>query len=178
VRFETVPISDIKERGENLIDLDLSPSGHIVALSSETAWDASSGKAPDYLHVTLNTRQGSSRLQGHYFWPMIRAIDDERVVAVHPRADRDSLNAAILALDGSVLNRFHVGDAVEDVLVLGQSLIVTYFDEAVEDDLGSEGLCVFNFDGSVDLKFHQEFGYGPMFLSDCYAACLGEERFV
>jgi hypothetical protein len=178
VRFETFSLPEIAKRGENLIDLDLSPSGLVVALSCHVGWDESRGKTPDYMAVTLNTAAGSSSLGLPFFYPMIRAIGDDRLVVAHSRADPGSLNASVLSLDGTVLSRFHIGDAVEDVLVIGESLVVTYFDEAVEDELGSNGLCVFDLDGAPRLKFHEEFGYGPMFLSDCEASCLGEQSQV
>jgi hypothetical protein len=80
--------------------------------------------------------------------------------------------------DGAVEPSFPLGDAIQDVLILDNQIIVTYFDEGA---LGgsfpsSEGVASFAEDGAVVFGYANSFGYEEAVLYDVYAAALLSDR--
>lgn len=104
-------------------------------------------------------------------FPLVRWFG-ENIVVVDTRTRKDRDNGFIFSPSGELKASFRAGDGIADVVAVGDSLVVTYFDEGVFSGVppSKEGLCVFSSEG------HLEFGYGsgirdPVDIVDCYCAC-------
>ncbi|GAB2964848.1 hypothetical protein GCM10027048_37910 [Hymenobacter coalescens] len=107
-------------------------------------------------------------LKRKFEFPLIRRFDAERFLLVEARRDQHN-NAFLFSTAGELLLSFDAGDAVEDVLVLADRIVISYFDEAAgEPPPAGDGLAVFDFAG------RQVFGFNSSqteFILDCYALC-------
>jgi hypothetical protein len=97
---------------------------------------------------------------------------DGSIVLVDRRTAKGRSNCFVYTPDGTARAEFCVGDGVADVLVTGQRIVVTYFDEGVFGDVppSSEGLCVFSPDGELKLGYQSGIK-NPVDVADCYCAC-------
>src|SRR5688572_28131449 len=106
-------------------------------------------------------------------FPLVRWIDHDRLLVVGARARRDDANARVFTRAGEELHRFHAGDAIQDVLIAGERIVVTYFDEAFGGDIPSgEGVAIFSTAGVFEFGYRSGVG-GAVDIVDCYCACLG-----
>ncbi len=116
--------------------------------------------------------------------PMIRRLDEDRFLVVNARTRGDH-NGRLFDLHGKEMASFYFGDAIEDIVVFRDKIVVTYFDEGVFGNNGpnNSGLTIFSFDGE------QLYGYNDQiesmetesmpFICDCYAASQnGPNRLV
>jgi len=109
----------------------------------------------------------------------VRTLRPGLALVVAPRCEHGQPNAYVVAVPGGLLRAFHIGDAVQDVLVCGGLLVVTYFDEGVfgSGTLGPEGLAVFDLEGHLQWGYRTQFGSAGVDISDCYCACTdGAQR--
>lgn len=150
-------------------DLDLTPRGDPVALL---------GKSPVKLHAAgREVTTPFSRLA----FPLLRAVDEDRVVVVERRTRGNAGNAWVLDRDGALLASFRVGDGVEDVLASERAILVTYFDEGVTGSPGPnrKGAAVFDPDGTEHPGLLPHLRSRGVDIVDCYcAAWAGPTRAV
>jgi hypothetical protein len=146
-----------------VIDADVGGSGGLVALV----------RARDGFEVigpAWKCRLGfSARL------PRIRMLDDDHVVVIDSDSARDAANAHVMSKHGRIVASFAAGWAIEDVVVCGSRIVVSYFDEGVYsgDPLSQQGLAVFSADGSLDFGYTTQFGAAAVMIDDCYALTNG-----
>ncbi|MDR1289956.1 MAG: macro domain-containing protein [Planctomycetaceae bacterium] len=81
-------------------------------------------------------------------YPIIRIIDQNRFLVVNSRTSGKA-NGKIFDYDGNELDSFYLGDAIEDILVFPNKLVVMYHEEGI---MGcglpnSSGLAVLSLDG-------------------------------
>jgi ribosomal protein S18 acetylase RimI-like enzyme len=84
-------------------------------------------------------------------FPLVRWMDRDRLLLVDTRTDGGRENAFVFTLAGEEVRRFCAGDGVQDVLVAGDRIVMTYFDEGVFGNVtpSDEGLAVFSADGRL-----------------------------
>jgi hypothetical protein len=106
--------------------------------------------------------------------PMVRRIDDDRFLVVDARTSKDRPNGWIFSSDGRVLATFLAGDGVEDIVICGHRIVVSYFDEGVFGDVppSAEGIAVFSHLGELEWGY-QSGVRSPVDVVDCYALCHG-----
>jgi len=150
----------INEAPEGMSDLDVTPSNRWVA---------------------VNNRQisfGENRIPvpNELWYPKVRAISDLLALVINPRT-RDEPNAWIISSEGEVINNFFVGDAVQDVLVLENFFVISYFDESACTSLGIEnnGVTVFDVDGNYLFGYRETLGDQAVNVYDCYCTCLADK---
>jgi hypothetical protein len=91
-------------------------------------------------------------------------------------------NTSVYSCEGSLLNSFHAGDAIQDVQVDEASAIwVSFFDEGVfgDEQPGPAGLVCFNEKGQVLFKYNElAERVGAPEIADCYAMNVCSHREV
>lgn len=142
-------------------DLDITPSG---------AWVGVTNFSDDDQSVYFGSRK--IRLPEKVRFPFIRSIDKETVLIVNARG-RNQNNAWIIAASGEAKANFPVDDAIEDVIITKDFIVVTQFDKAA---IGGDGVCVYDLQGNRLFNYHEVFGAESVNIYDCYAAALDEEN--
>src|SRR5688572_24448208 len=69
-------------------------------------------------------------------FPIIRQLTDDSFLVADARTSDKMDNCFIYDLEGNTLGQFFAGDGIQDIEVLGDKIVITYFDEGV---FGSEG---------------------------------------
>jgi hypothetical protein len=139
------------------VDLDVGRGGRWVGVCGEL-------RRPTHLVFD----GASLPLSVSCLYPIVRLVDDGRAVLVGTRSRRSEQNAWIVGRDGSIERSFRAGDAIEDLVVCGDRLVVTYFDEALGSPDGFYGVAAFDFDGNLVWSYRDGFGGDVI---DCYCAC-------
>ncbi|GAB3839554.1 hypothetical protein [Hymenobacter jeollabukensis] len=107
-------------------------------------------------------------LKRPFQFPLIRRVDAGHFLIVEARRNQQD-NAFLFSAAGDLLLSFDAGDAVEEVVVQANYIVISYFDEAAgEPPPAGDGLAVF------DLNGRQLFGFNSSqaeFILDCYALC-------
>lgn len=108
-------------------------------------------------------------------FPRVRRIDEEMTLVVNSRTRANHKNGWIIDSAGNVKFNFFAGDAIQDIVVTRDFIVITYFDESFGSS-GVEGqrLAVF------DLEGNYLYGYmdtlGSVLVFDCYAASLVKDN--
>jgi hypothetical protein len=107
-------------------------------------------------------------------YPIVRWIDYNRFLIADARNDSKTDNVFILNLDGTLLNSFNCGDAIEDIVVSNEGIWISYFDEGVFGrGISTEGLVIFSHEGTPLFRYHSDLLDRPPIV-DCYAICKGK----
>lgn len=149
-------------------DFDLRPDGSWIGLFQ---W-------PDGLHVADSSGR-SFPVHQPVRYPILRALGFDRVVLVDRRPLPAGPGGFILSLQGQLLHSFSVGDGIQDVIVLDDVIVVTYFDEGIFSGISpaEEGIAFFDLDGVLLGGYQSAFGEKAVDIADCYAACpIGQNR--
>lgn len=111
-------------------------------------------------------------------YPLIRWIDHNRFLIADVRTNCNSKNLYIFNTEGILLNSFHCGDAIEDIVPTNEGIWISYFDEGVfGNSISTEGLVLFSYDGTPIFKYHSDLVDCP-FIVDCYAICRGKSSSI
>lgn len=105
-------------------------------------------------------------------FPIIRQLNDNSFLVADSRTNDDETdNCFVYDLNGNALKHFYVGDGIQDIEVLREKIVITYFDEGVygTDGPNNQGLVVFDFDGNILSKYNEK--HGDQIISDCYCIC-------
>ncbi len=118
--------------------------------------------------ITPFTRFTLKRL---FRFPIIRWLCSTSFLVVNRRCHQ-SPNAFIFNLQGDEILSFFAGDGIEDILILDDKIIISYFDEGVFGDTGpnNEGLAIFDLHGHFLYGFNTS-AKGGESIADCYALC-------
>lgn len=134
---------------EKLIDADLAPGRAIAAIVERQT------------EFILSYGGWSRRLPEGVRFPMIRILDQSRVLVADSRADQCSKNAKVIDVGSGQETAFPAGDAIEEIVTFSDCVAVAYFDEAFGHE-GLDGVVLFDLTGSR--LWHDSF-------LDCYCAC-------
>ncbi len=114
-----------------------------------------------------------SQLGSTYSYPLVRWIDYNHFLIVNARNHSDTDNVFIINLDGTLLNSFYCGDAIEDIVVSNEGIWISYFDEGIfGQGISTEGLVLFSYEGTPIFRYHSDLLDRPPIV-DCYAICKG-----
>ena len=147
--------TNIELDGEVLVDIDVLTDNSYIAIT-----DKGSVVFP---FDKIELRQ-------LFKFPIIRQLTDNSFLVADSRTDKTD-NCFIYDLKGNVLGQFFVGDGIQDIEVLRNRIIITYFDEGVfgTDGPNNEGLVLFDFNGKILFKYNEK--HGDQIISDCYCIC-------
>ncbi len=111
-------------------------------------------------------------------FPLVRWLDAGRVLVLDLRNRGGGCNARVLDRQGATLASFCAGDAIADVVVLQEQLVVTYFDEGVFGDVepSQQGLAYFDFEGRLLGAYLSHMGAAAVDVADCYCAVRVDHR--
>lgn len=146
---------------QSLADLDITQTGAWVGITDFSDADQS---------IYFGNRK--IKLPEKVRFPFIRSIDEETVLVVNARG-RNQNNAWIITASGETKANFPVDDAIEDVIITKDFIVVTQFDEAA---IGGDGVCVYDFQGRRLFNYYEIFGAESVEICDCYAAALVKEN--
>lgn len=160
IRFETLdvpfPVEEISWQG-----FDIDSHGNWLAVREEASG------------LRLAGAWGEVALQVKRPYALVRWLGDMALI-VHARIRKaGEVNAWIVdPKDGRMLSGFSVGDGVEDVVVLRDFIVVSYFDEGVLGGIGParEGVAVFDRQGAYLWGYHGAIR-DSVGLVSCYAMC-------
>lgn len=105
-------------------------------------------------------------------FPIIRQLSDNSFLVADSRTNDDEANNCfVYDLNGNALKHFYAGDGIQDIEVLREKIVITYFNEGVygTDGPNNQGLVVFDFDGNILSKYNEK--HGDQIISDCYCIC-------
>jgi hypothetical protein len=113
----------------------------------------------------------------HLRYPRARFIGRENVLVVDTRY-RGAPNAWIYDLNGDLIKAFPCGDGVADVVVLDDTIAVTYFDEGVFSNVppSHEGIAFFDHQGRLIAGYQSMFTSEAVVIYDCYCACRVDDH--
>lgn len=151
----------IENFSKPFVDLDITQSG---------LWVGVTDFSDDEQSVYFGKNQ--VRLSEKVKFPIVRAIDDETVLVANSRAWSQN-NAWIISASGEVKSNFAAGDAIENIVITKDFIVVGYFDEAA---CYGEGLTVFDFQGNEVFGYEEAFGKEAVSIYDCYASALVKEN--
>ena len=105
-------------------------------------------------------------------YPIVRFLGSDNFLVVDSRTDLGRPNGMIINREGTVRSTFLAGDAIDDVVVLGDLIAVTYFDEGVfgEHPPSNEGIAFFDFEGRFVWGYRTGMAGSAVDISDCYCA--------
>jgi hypothetical protein len=120
----------------------------------------------------LITPQGRFPSPVRHARAFVRVLATADVLVVAPWCQGTEAGAAVVSPTGERRTTFDVGRGVQDVVVTGDRIVCSYFDEGIfsADPLSREGLCVFDVAGRRVLGYHADVE-GAVRVDDCY--CLG-----
>lgn len=147
--------TNIELDGEVLVDIDLLTDNSYIAIT-------------DKGRVVLPFEK--IEISQSFKFPIIRQLNDNSFLVADSRTERTD-NCFIYDLKGNVLTHFFAGDGIQDIEVLRDKIIVTYFDEGIygTDGPNNGGLVLFDFDGKILSKYNEK--HGDQIISDCYCIC-------
>lgn len=173
----------IENLAKPLADLDITKSGSWVGVTDFADTEQSIFFGDKQILLPEKVR-----------FPIIRSIDDETVLVVDSRMQvlnyefeefepgksrltnvqyLNENNAWLIGSTGKIKAAFCADDAIEDVIVTKDFIVVTQFDEGA---IGGDGITIFDLKGNRLFGYHDVFGDESVDIYDCYAACLVEDN--
>lgn len=142
--------------GQKIIDFDTDEYENFLALTEQNI---------------VFTPFTQLKIPQSFKYPLIRRINASSFLIASCRSASTADNAFIYNDQGEVICAFYLGDAVEDILIHSNKIVVSYFDEGVfgRDGPNNEGLCVFNLEGQKIFGYNSN--YQDEMIADCYAIC-------
>lgn len=129
--------------------------------------------------VTVATSAGNVVALGDVWCPIVRWMRGGHILLVDARTELGRDNAFVFTREGEPIARSCIGDGVQDVLIVGERVVVTYFDEGACGSVqpSAEGLCVFG--SGLELEYGYQSGVkDPVEILDCYCACVAGQHEV
>ena len=148
--------TSIELDGEVLVDIDVLTNDSYVAITDKG---------------TIVFPFNRVEITQLFKFPIIRQLTDNSFLIADARKSPKSANCFIYDLNGNVRAQFYAGDGIQDIEVLRDKIIITYFDEGVfgTDGPNNEGLVLFDLDGRILSKYNEK--HGDQIISDCYCIC-------
>jgi len=126
----------------------------------------------EYLGITKSneiiTSFGEFEINIDFKFPIIRILDEEQFLVINARTEKNIENCFVFNHEGRLMNKFYFGDGIEDVIIIKNKIIVSFFDEGVFGDEGpnNNGLSIFNLSGKSIFGYNDK--HGQLEISDCY----------
>jgi hypothetical protein len=148
--------TDIDLGGDVLIDIDCSTNDSYVGITNK-----------GYIIRPF----GKIKIHQSFQFPIIRQINDNQFLVADARVSTRTDNCFIYDSEGKIIGQFFAGDGIQDIEIVKEKIIVTYFDEGVfgMDGPNNEGLIIFNLNGKILLSYNEK--HGDQIISDCYCIC-------
>lgn len=166
-----------------IVDLDVTPDGSFVAITAAVDDRVVYDDGPNSLRHSFYRDQqlvfGAEVVRvfpDERPWPlMVRSVAG-RAIVVQRRAKRREPNAWIVERSGQIAAEFCAGDGIEDIVVLEDHIVFTYFDEGIFGGAppAEQGVAVFDPTGHYEFGYYDCSGSGAPDIADCYAACADE----
>lgn len=119
---------------DHILDLNSNEQGEFIAFTSSNK---------------VYTNNHTLTIDQKFDSPLIRKLDGELFLITDCWAFDDS-NGYIYNLAGHLIKSFYIGDAIQDIIIHCNKIVVTFSDEAVfdeDDEPNSNGLVIFDFSG-------------------------------
>ncbi|WP_160136031.1 hypothetical protein [Chryseobacterium sp. c4a] len=149
--------------GEKIRYLSTDHHGNFIAITSQNRIVSSALEVPLELRLDIE---------------IVKIINEEKILIVLGNSDLIE-NALIIDYQGNIQVQFSIGIYINDIIINGKKIIVSYYDQGVMGSNGpnNDALAVFN------LKGQQVFGFNSSTLEDqlidCYCtANLGNNKIV
>lgn len=155
----TIPLT-----GEIITDIDVTDNEIYLAITD---------------HKNVVFPSGSISIKESFNFPIIRQLTRDTFLVAGIRVFNNSESCVIYDMQGNIITSFYAGDGIEDIEVLGDKIVITYFDEGVDgaDGPNTEGLIVFDFLGNILLKYNSK--HNDQIIMDCYCICKhGTDRII
>ncbi len=108
----------------------------------------------------------------------IRWIDHKTLLAVSHEEQQEKHNIFIFNSSGGAVSSFYGGMGIEDIVVGGEGIWISYFDEGVfGSGISTEGLVLFDITGNVLFRYHTDL-LNPPLIAECYALSKGADTTV
>ena len=148
--------TNIELDGEDLVDIDVLTDDSYLAITDKG---------------NIISPFDKVKIHQLFKFPVIRQLNDNSFLIADSRTNEKDDNCFIYDREGNVLKQFYSGDGIQDIEVVRDKIIITYFDEGVygADGPNNEGLVVFDFDGNILSKYNEK--HGDQIISDCYCIC-------
>lgn len=146
-----------------------------IELKEEVLVDVDVFEGEFYIAITDNGNVifpfENTELSQKFSFPMIRQINQDSFLIANSRISTNEENCFIYDRKGKLIRKFLAGDAIQDIEVIRDKIVVTYFDEGVYGREGpnSEGLVIFDWNGNIVFQYNTK--HGEQIISDCYCIC-------
>ena len=148
---------------QTIIDVDYSIGNHFIGVTNEnnvvTPWDI-------------------FKINQAFKFPIIRRINNMFFLIADARVREKTDNCFIFDFKGKQLSKFFAGDGIQDIEVLNNRIIITYFDEGVfgMDGPNNEGLVVFDLTGKILFEYNSR--HRENTIADCYCICPHSKKSI
>jgi len=128
-----------------------------------------------YLGITdqnvVVTPSEAFKINREFKYPLIRAVDEQVFLVAECRVDKRVDNCLLFDFQGKQLTSFFAGDGIQDIEVVNNRIVISYFDEGVYgmDGPNNEGLAVFDLNGEMLLGYNSK--HREYTIDDCYCMC-------
>ncbi|WP_300599122.1 hypothetical protein [Niabella sp.] len=145
----------IKTGPGNILNLDADDQGNFIAFTDDNTVITHDHR----LIIDIDVRH-----------PVIRRLNSNTFLLADARTG-SRVNAHMYDFGGQRLKSFLAGDAIADIIIQHNKIVITYFDEGILVGNGpcEEGLAVFDLEGS--LEFGVNSSADDMVITDCYCIC-------
>jgi len=146
--------TELKLNGENLAGFDFKSENQYLGITKLNK---------------IITPFSSFEIKIDFKFPTIRILNEELFLVINSRTKKDKENGYIFDYEGNLKNRIYFGDGIQDVIVIKNKIIVSYFDEGVLGEKGpnNNGLSIFNLKGKLLFGYNKK--HNELKIVDCYS---------
>jgi hypothetical protein len=156
----------IENLSKPLFDIDIIEHG---------TWIGVTGFSDDNQRLIWNNKEVF--LPERLRFPSVRIIDENTALVVIARTPQRNKNGWLIDSSGEVKSNFFAGDAIQDIVVTKDFIVMTYFDESFgSSGIEGERLAIFDLEGNYLYGYMSEFSSEAVDVFDCYAATLVEDN--
>lgn len=149
------------DTNDKLLDIDADEYGNYIAITERNE---------------IITRTYRFTLLADCRFSCVRRLLGDLLLVVSARTRKEN-NVFIYNGKGQLQLSFFAGDGIQDVVIVKDKIVFTYFDEGVSGAEGpnNEGLAVFNYQGELLYGFNSA---TDGLITDCYSICKLDEKRV
>lgn len=157
-------------------------SNFILDLNNKNLIEFDFKSEHEYVGITrtneIITPFSNFEIRSDVSFPIIRMVEEDLFLVIDARTKKDNKNCFVYDYKGTLINKFYLGDGIEEVIIVKKNIIVSYFDEGVFGSNGpnNNGLSIFNLNG--ELLFGYNGNGRQCFIADCYCMCKFDNQSV
>lgn len=142
--------------GDLLVDIDCSANDSYIGITQKG---------------NVITPFDNFKIDQLFQFPLIRQINDNQFLVADASVTIRTDNCFVYDLEGKVLGHFFAGDGIQDIEIVKEKIIVTYFDQGVFGMRGpnNNGLVIFDITGKILFGYNEK--HGDQIIIDCYCIC-------